>query len=44
MDESARMRLSQRPRERNPYAQKLRYSQWLAEESIEDRTPGVLEH
>ena len=44
MDESARMHLAQRPRERNRDAQKLRYSQWLAEQSIEDRTPGVLEH
>ena len=44
MNESARVRLAQRPRERDPDAQKLRYSQRPAEQSIEDRTPGVLEY
>ena len=38
------MHLAQRPCERNRDAQKLRYSQWPAEQSIEDRTPGVLEY
>ena len=44
MDEFARMHLAQRPRQGNPDAQKLRYFQGPADQSIEDRTPRVLEH
>src|ERR1700733_14007968 len=44
MNESARVHLAQRRRERNRNAQKLRYSQRPAEQSIEDRTPRVLEY
>ena len=39
MDESARVRLAQRPRERNPDAQELRDSQRFAEQTIENRHP-----
>ena len=44
MNESARVRPAQRARQSDPDAQKLGYSQWPAEQSIEDRTPGVLEY
>src|SRR5271154_5694526 len=44
MDESARMHLTQRRRERYRNAQELCYPQWPAEESIEDHAPRVLEY
>jgi hypothetical protein len=43
MDESTRVRLAQRPCEFDRDAQKLRYSQWPAEQSIQDSAPRVLE-
>src|SRR3984957_19404108 len=38
------MHLTQRPGERDRDAQKPCYSQWPAEQSIEDRAPRVLEY
>src|ERR1700722_18934541 len=44
MDKTARMCLAQRPREGNRDAQKLCYSQRLAEQLIENSTSRIFEH
>src|SRR5258707_5619281 len=44
MDKASLMHSAERPRERDRDAQEMRYVQWLAKQSIERRTAGILKH